>query len=70
MTNELNKQEQEAAKYIEKEVEPVATSDFKTEGLWQEVIFNFLKKQALIFVGKTLEHLKSKGIEWAVDLAD
>jgi len=42
----------------------------ETEAFWQEWVLNFLKTQALVFIGESLRNLKLKGIEWAVDFSN
>lgn len=65
---ELEKQEQEAINYVEKDL-IAQHSDFQTQGIWQEVILNYLKNQALVFSGQAIIHLKNQAIQWAVDLS-
>jgi hypothetical protein len=69
MTNELNRQEQEANHYIEKHVlEPhQQVQSFGVQGLWQEVVLNYLKEKALVYVGQALRRLAAEKL---VDLAD
>lgn len=63
-------QQQEAINYTEKIIEQKKEQgEFGVQSFWQEAILNFLKNQALIFVGQALTHLKKQAIGWAVDLA-
>jgi hypothetical protein len=67
MTNELLKQEQEATHYIDTHiVHPVTSNQFQASGIWQEVILNYLKDKALVYVGQALRHL---AINYMTDLA-
>ena len=42
----------------------------EVEAMWQEWLLNWLKTQALTFIGEHLHFLKLKGIEWTVELAN
>ena len=65
--NQLKIQEESAINYIENDL--IANhSDFQAQGFWQAIILDFLKKQALIFCGQALIHLKKQAIQWAIDL--
>jgi len=66
--NQIKLEEKQAINYIENELIP-NHNDFQIQGFWQAAILNFLKEQALIFIGKSLEHLKIKAIPWMIDLA-
>lgn len=68
MNRELIKQEQQAEHYIDTHIiKPRQSNQFQAEGLWQEVILNYLKNQALNYVGQALKHLV---INHLVDLAE
>lgn len=66
--NKLLEQEQQAEHYIDTHIiHPSKNSQFQAEGLWQEVILNYLKNQALVYVAQALRHL---AINHLVDLAE
>jgi hypothetical protein len=65
--NKLLDQEQQATHYIDTHIiNPVNSDQFQTSGIWQEVILNYLKSQALVYVGQALRHL---AINHLTDLA-
>jgi hypothetical protein len=66
--NELLKQEKEAIHYINTHVitPQKQVNQFGAQGLWQEVILNYLKEKALVYVGQALKHL---AINHLTDLA-
>jgi len=66
--NQIKQQETEAINYVEREL-IAQHSDFQVQGFWQEIVLNFLKKQALVFCGQALTHLKKQAIQWTIDLS-
>lgn len=71
----LEEQEKEAIDFIDKEIMLKAPKEgeVQAEGLWDSVanvLIQKIKEQAVIYAGKALEHLKEKGIEWAINLSD
>lgn len=61
----------EVINFIEKEITPKAEVAEKgeagAEGVWMELLLNWLKQLAIEATSKALEYLLDKGVDWAVD---
>jgi len=63
MNKELIKQEQQAEEYANKLVKSHGVkpqgeeTSFGVQGFWQEMVLNYLKDKALVYIGQTLRHL-------------
>lgn len=64
-THLIKQQEEEALDYVNDVIKP-KTEEIGVQGFWQEAVLNFLKQQALNFIGNTLKQLV---IEKLVDLS-
>lgn len=70
---ELIKQEKEAEIYAEKLIKSHGVKpqgeelSFGVQGFWQEMVLDYLKNKALVYVGQVLRHL---AINHLVDLAN
>ena len=71
--NKILEQEQQANKYTgqilksHKTQAPVEELTFGAQSFWQEIVLNYLKDKALVFIGQTLKQL---AINHLVDFAE
>jgi hypothetical protein len=75
MNNQIKQQEQAAIHYIDTHIinpyQQAQTSEISAQNyFFSEVVLNYLKNQALNYVGQALVHCRKQAINKLVDLSD